>query len=69
MASIHSNRTVINTEGDTRSRCFWSNHAVCWKTMGDWDRKVVRLFKWDLVEHTSRNMKDSDLNCNMNCGD
>lgn len=37
--------------------------------MGDWDRKVVRWFKWDLVEHTRRSKKDSDPNCNVNCGE
>ena len=69
MVSLHNNRTVINTEIDTRTRCCWYKFAVHWKNMGDWDRKVVRWFKWDLVEHTRRSIKDSDPNSNSNCGD
>jgi hypothetical protein len=73
MVSVHSSKTLTKTEVGTR---LWGT-AVIGLTMllfgrkwiwGLWIWKAMDCFKWSLMGHPRRNMKDFVANSDLNCG-
>lgn len=73
MVSFHGNRTMTKTEVSTREQGIavmgWTRLVVggIW-TLGLWIRKEVECFKWGLMSHTHRIIKDN-AESNLNDGD